>query len=103
MVEYDSHLKQLLPASILDMYKKVFAHIDMLSMGLEQLIVIEVYKVFELIEMLSIDIHYQSYTDKLTLDGWDFGVLLGHFWSQNDVITSWLRLTATSRCYPHPI
>jgi hypothetical protein len=43
--------------------------------------------VFELIEMLSIDIHYQSYTDKLTLHGWDFGVLLGHFWSQNDVIT----------------
>ena len=32
MAEADSHLK-LLPASILDMYK-VFKHIDMLSMGI---------------------------------------------------------------------
>jgi hypothetical protein len=53
MVEADSHLK-LLPASILYMYK-VFAHIDMLSMG----------------------IWYQSYTIILTLLGSDFGVL-GH-------------------------
>jgi hypothetical protein len=31
-----------------------------------------------------------------------FGVL-GHFlWSQNDVITSWLRLTATSNSFLHP-
>jgi hypothetical protein len=34
MVEADSHLK-LLPASILDIYK-VFEHIDMLSMGMQQ-------------------------------------------------------------------
>jgi hypothetical protein len=28
--------------------------------------------------------------------------VLGHYlWSQNDVITSWLRLTATSNCSPH--
>ncbi len=33
MVQTDSHLK-LLPASILDMYK-VFEHIDMLSMGIQ--------------------------------------------------------------------
>jgi hypothetical protein len=34
-----------------------------------------------------------------------FGVLLGHLWSQNDVITSWLRLTANSNCLlcPHYI
>ncbi len=32
---------------------------------------------------------------------WDFGVL-GHLCSQNDVITSWLRLTATSNCFLHP-
>jgi hypothetical protein len=34
MVEADSHLK-LLPTSILDIYK-VFEHIDMLSMGIQQ-------------------------------------------------------------------
>ncbi len=27
---------------------------------------------------------------------------LGHLCSHNDVITSWLRLTATSNCFPHP-
>ena len=37
-----------------------------------------------------------------TLLGSDFGVLLGHLWSQNDVIMSWLRLAATSNCFPHP-
>ncbi len=26
-----------------------------------------------------------------------------HLWSQNDVITSWARLTATSNCFPHHI
>jgi hypothetical protein len=26
----------------------------------------------------------------------------GHLWSQNDVNTSWLRLKATSNCFPHP-
>ncbi len=26
----------------------------------------------------------------------------GHLWSGNDAITSWLRLTSTSDCYPHP-
>jgi hypothetical protein len=33
----------------------------------------------------------------------DFGGfwVLGHFWSWNDVNTSWLRLTATSNCFPH--
>ena len=36
-----------------------------------------------------------------TLLGSDFGVL-GHLWSRNDVIMSWLRLTSTSNCFPHP-
>ncbi len=60
MVEADSHLK-LLPTSILDIYK-VFEHIDMLSMCIQ----------------------YQPYTVITTLLGSDFGVL-GHLWSQNDV------------------
>ena len=73
MVNADSHLK-LLPTSILDIYK-VIEHIDMLSMG----------------------IRYQPYTVIPTLLGSDFGVL-GHLWSQNNVRTSCLRLTATSNC-----
>ncbi len=77
MVEADSHLK-LLPTSSLDIYK-VFEHIDMLSMGIQ----------------------YQAYTVIPTLLSPDVGVL-GHLWSQNDVIMSWLRLTATSNCFPHP-
>jgi hypothetical protein len=77
MVETDSHLK-LLPTSILDIYN-VFEHIDMLSIGIKQ----------------------QPYTVIPTLLGSEFGVL-GHLWSQNDVITSRLRLTATSNCFPHP-
>jgi hypothetical protein len=78
MVEANGHLK-LLPTSILDMYK-VFEHIDMLSTCIQ----------------------YQPYTVILTLLlGSDFG-FLGHLWSQNDVIMSWLRLTATSNCFPLP-
>jgi hypothetical protein len=77
MVEADGHLK-LLPTSILDIYK-VIEHIDMLSMGMQ----------------------YQPYTVIPTLLGLDFWVL-GHLWSQNDVIMSWLRLTAISNCFPYP-
>ena len=76
MVEADSHLK-LLPTSILDIYN-VIEHIDMLSMGIQ----------------------YQPYTVIPTLLGSDFGAL-GHLWSQNDVIMSWLRLTAASNCFLH--
>jgi hypothetical protein len=78
MVEADGHLKLLFTSlsSILDMYK-VFEHIDMPSMGIQ----------------------YHPYTVIHTLLlGPDFGVL-GHLWSQNDVIMSWLRLTATSNCF----
>ena len=60
MVEADSHLK-LLPLSILDKYK-VFEHIDMLSMGLA----------------------LHSYTHTL---GSNLGAL-DHLWSQNVVSTS---------------
>ncbi len=77
MVEADSHLK-LLPTSISDMYK-VFEHIDMLSIG----------------------IWWQPYTVIPTLLGSGFGVL-SQLQSQNNVIMSWLRLIATSNCFPHP-
>ncbi len=58
MSEADSHLK-LLPASILDIYK-VFEHIDMLSIG----------------------VGYQPYTVISTLLGSDYGNL-GHLSNQN--------------------
>ncbi len=79
MVEADSHLK-LLPTSILDICK-VFEHIDMLSISIQE----------------------QHYTVLHTVIGSDFGVL-GHLWlwSQNDVILSWLMLTATSNCLLDP-
>ncbi len=77
MVEVDSHLK-LLPASILDIYK-VFGHIDMLSIGIQ-------YQPFKVITILL---------------GSDFSVL-DDLWSQNDVIMSWWRLAATSNCFLHP-
>ncbi len=65
MFEADSHLK-LLPTSTLDIYK-VFEHIDMLSMCMQ---------------------YQQSYTGIPTLLlGSGFGVM-GHLWSQNDVIMS---------------
>jgi hypothetical protein len=63
MVEADSHLR-LLPTSILDIFKMI-EHIDMLSMGIQ----------------------YQPYAVIPTVIGSDFGVL-GHLWSQNDVIMS---------------
>ncbi len=76
MVEADSHLK-LLPISTLDMYK-LFEHIDMLSIG----------------------IWVQPYTVIPTLLGSDFGVH-GNLWSQTDAFLSWLMLAATSNCFPH--
>jgi hypothetical protein len=63
--------------------------------------ILDIYNVFEYIDMLSIGIQQQPYTVIPTLLGSDFGVL-GHLWSQNDVIMSRLRLKATSKCFPHP-
>ena len=76
-VETDSHFKLLSPS------------------------ILHIYEVFEHIDMLSISIKHKPYTVLLTLFGSDIGVL-GHLWSQNDVIMSRLRLTATSNCFPHP-
>ncbi len=76
MVEADSYLK-LLPTSISNIYNG-----------------------FEHIYMLSICMKYQPYTIIPTLLGSDFGAL-GHLWSQNDMIMSWLRLTTTSNCFPN--
>ncbi len=70
MVEADSNLK-LLPVSILDIYT-VFEHIDMMSIGIQ----------------------LQPYTVIPISLGSDFGVLR-HLWSQNDFIMS-------SHCFPYP-
>ncbi len=77
MVKAHSHLK-LLPASILDICK-VFEHIDIQFWG----------------------VWLQPQTVLPTLLVSDFGVL-GHLWSQNDIITPWFRLTANSNCFLHP-
>ncbi len=79
IVEADSLLK-LLPSFALDM-SKVFEHIDMLSMG----------------------IWPWPYTVIPILISSDFGVL-DHLRlrSQSDGIMSFLRVTATSNCFPHP-
>ncbi len=77
MVEDDSHRK-LLPTSILD-----------------------IYEAFECIDMLPMNMEYQPYTVIPTLLGSYFGVL-GHLWSQNDIIMSRMRLPATSNCLTHP-
>ncbi len=69
---------KLLPPSILDIYT-VFEHIDMLSIGIQQ----------------------KPYTVIPTLIGSEFGVL-GHLWSQNDIVKSWSMLTATSNCFRFP-
>jgi hypothetical protein len=59
-----------------------------------------IYKVFEHIDMLSIDVRSKPYTVITTQLGTDFGVL-GRLWSQNDVITSRLRPTANSNYLLH--
>ena len=59
------------------------------------------YKVVEHIDMLSLGIWQQPQSDISTLLGSFVGVL-GHLWNQNDVIMSWLRVIATSNCFPHP-
>ncbi len=52
------------------------------------------------VNMLSMGTQYQAYTVIPTQHGSDFGVL-GHLWNQNDVIMSWLRLTAMPHTATH--
>jgi hypothetical protein len=72
MFEADSNLKLIL-ASILDIYN-VFQHIDMLSIGIK-------YHPYTVIPTLLTWLRF-----------WDSGSLV----ESNDIIRSWLRLTATS-------
>ncbi len=41
---------------------------------------------------------FYPYTSKVGPRFWNFG----HLWTENDANTSWLRLTSTSDCFPHP-
>jgi hypothetical protein len=59
------------------------------------------YNMLEHIDMLAIGIQQQPYTVFSTLLGSSDFEVLGHLWSRNDVIMSWLRLTATSNLFPH--
>ncbi len=62
---------------------------------------LDIYKVLEHIDMLSMGIWQMPQTVIPTLLGSDFGVL-PHLWSRNDCIMSLLRLTDTSNCFLHP-
>jgi hypothetical protein len=77
MVEADIHLR-LLPKSELD-----------------------ISKAFESLTCCLRGIWVHPYTDTQATLAPDFG-LLGHLWSGNDAITSWLRLISTSDYFPHP-
>jgi hypothetical protein len=62
-----------------------------------------IYNMFELLVLVCCltDIWEHPYIiiqAKLAPDFWN----LGHLWTENDAITSWLRLTSTSDCFPHP-
>ncbi len=46
--------------------------------------------------------HIAVVSNSYTHTSASYFLFLGHLWIQNDVITSWLRLTATSNCFPHP-
>ena len=78
MVEAAIQIK-LHPSSILDMYK-VFEHINMLSMGIWK----QPYTII-LVKLNQI---------------WDFWDAYGV--EKNDAITSWLRLQSYSNCFLHP-
>ena len=56
------------------------SHLKLLSTS-----ILDIYKAFDHIDMLSIIIHQQPYTVKPILVGSDFGVLCC-LWSKNDVI-----------------
>ena len=56
---------------------------------------------FEHIDMMSMGTQYQPNRVIPTLLGSNFGVH-GQLWNQNDVIAlSWLKQTATLKCFPH--
>jgi hypothetical protein len=62
---------------------------------------LDLSKVFEPLTLCLKGIWEHPYTDTQAKLAQDFG-LLGHLWSGNDAITSWLRLISTSDCFPHP-
>jgi hypothetical protein len=82
MVEVDSHLK-LIPLYTSDTYKRHIQNVSTDSYGAS----------------MGIREQHQKVTPLLLVS--DVGIL-GHLWSQNDIITSCLRLTAYSNYFPHP-
>ena len=59
----------------------------------------DIYKVFEHIDMLHMVAASLSYTHPTWVRLWWY---LGHHWSGNDVIRSWLRLSFYSNCFLYP-
>jgi hypothetical protein len=64
-------------------------------------IILDIYKVFEALVCYLTGIWMHLYFIPPAMLVPDFGIL-GHLWSGNETISSWLMLTFTSDCFPHP-
>jgi hypothetical protein len=62
---------------------------------------LDIYKVIEPLECFVKGLWVHPYTIPPAKLAPDWGIL-GRLWSGNDAITSWLRLTLYSNCFPHP-
>jgi hypothetical protein len=63
--------------------------------------ILETYKVFEVLACRLMGIWMHHYTVPPAKLVTDFGIF-DHLWRGNDAISSWLGLTSTSDCIPHP-
>jgi hypothetical protein len=62
---------------------------------------LDIFKVFEILVCCLKGIWVHPYIVPPAKLASDFG-FFGHLWRGNDAISSWLRLTSTSDCIPHP-
>ncbi len=62
---------------------------------------LDIYKVFEHINMYVVHKHMVATLLRYTHPTFSYFGDLGHLLSQNDVITSWLRLPSYSSCFSH--
>jgi len=78
-----------------------FPHQHLIHLRPLQTSILDIYKVFEPLVCCLKGIWVHLYTVKPAKFAPDLA-FLGHLWSRNDVITSWLTLrSSTSNCFPH--
>ncbi len=63
--------------------------------------IVDIYKVFELLVCCLKGIWVYPYTVTPAKSAPDLGIQV-HLWSENDVITAWLRLISSSDHFIHP-